>query len=78
MGRMVGSRQWRTEGAEEAIRPGRHFETGGKKERRKKRKKGKKEKGRKREKENMEEACNYSKTKMEHLICGALTHNLAC
>ena len=25
----------------------------------------------------MEEACNYSKTKMEHLSCGALTHNLA-
>ena len=48
------------------------------KEKKKKRKKGKKEKGRKKEKENMEEACNYSKTKMEHLICGALTHNLAC
>ena len=76
---MVGSRQWRTERAEEAIRPGRHFETGGKKgekEKKEKKEKGKKEKGRKREKENMEEACNYSKTK--HLICGALTHNLAC
>ena len=70
-------------GAKEAIRPGRHFETGGKKEekekgKRKKRKKGKKEKGRKREKENMEEACDYSKTEMEHLICDALTHNLTC
>ena len=26
----------------------------------------------------MEEACNYSKTKMEHLSCGAFTHDLAC
>ena len=70
-------------GAEEAIRPGRHFETGGKKGKkgiRKKRKKekGEERKGRKREKENMEEACNYNKTKMGHLSCGALTHNLAC
>ena len=41
-------------------------------------KNGEKEKGRKREKENMEEACNYSKTKMENISCGALrTHNLA-
>ena len=76
-------RQWRTEGgAEGAIRPGRHFERGGKKEKKEKKKKkekknGKKEKGRKRKK-NMEEACNYSKTKMEHLSCGALcTHKLA-
>ena len=41
---MVASRQCRTEEAEEAIRPGRHFETGGKKgkkEKEKKRKKGK-------------------------------------
>ena len=67
------------------IRPGRHFERGGKKEKKEKKKKEKKSKEReerKRKKErkrsNMEEACNYSKTKMEHLSCGALcTHKLA-
>ena len=42
---MVGSSQWRTEGAEEAIRPGRHFETGGKKGKKEKEKKEEKEKG---------------------------------
>ena len=78
--------QWRTEGggAEGAIRPGRHFERGGKKGKKgkeKKEKKKKREERRKRKKErkkNMEEACDYSKTKMEHLSCGALcTHKLA-
>ena len=43
-------------------------------EKRKKRKKGKRIKGKKKEKENMGEACNYSKTKMEHLSCGAPMH----
>ena len=65
-------------GAEGAIRPGRHSEGGGKKGKKEKRKKRKKEKGRKkekkREKENMGEACNYSKTKLEHLSCGAPMH----
>ena len=53
-------------GAEGAIRPGRHFEGVAKNWKKKKRKKGKKEKGKQREKENTEEACDYSKTKMEH------------
>ena len=73
---MVGSRQWRTEGQRRRFAPGGTLRRAAKKEK-EKRKNGKKEKGRKREKENMEEACNYSKTKMEHLSCGALTHNLA-
>ena len=52
------SLQWRTEGAEGAIRPGRHSEGGGKKGKREKRKEEKKEKRRKerkkkREKENI-------------------------
>ena len=80
---MVESIQWRTDAAEEAIRPGRHFETGGKKrkkekEKRRKGKRGRKKKEEREKKKNMEEACNHSKTKMEHLSCGALTHNLAC
>ena len=51
---MVGSRQWRTEGAEEAIRPGRHFETGGKKGKKEKEKKEKKGKRRRKKKEERE------------------------
>ena len=68
--------QWRTRGgAEGAIRPGRHFEGGGKKgKKKKKEKKEERKKEKKREKENMEEACNYSKTKMEYLSCGAPVH----
>ena len=68
-------------GAEGAVRPGRHSEGGGKKgkkKKEKKRKKGKKEKKKNRKKrekkENMGEACNYSKTKLEHLSCGAPMH----
>ena len=56
----------------------RRFAPGGTLGRAAKKEKERKRKKRKREKENMEEACNYSKTKMEHLSCGALTHNLAC
>ena len=51
---MVGSRQWRTEGAAEAIRPGRNFETGGKKGKKeieKKRKTGKRGRKKKEERE---------------------------
>ena len=64
-------------GAEGAIRPGRHSEGGGKKgkkKKRKKRKKGNREKRKKREKENKGEGCNFRKTKMEHLSCGAPMH----
>ena len=46
-----------------------------KKEKRKRRtgKKGRK-KGKKREKDKMGEACNYSKSKLEYLSCGAPMH----
>ena len=39
-----------------------------------KKRKGKRKKGKKKEKENMGGACNHSKTKMEHLSCGAPVH----
>ena len=45
-----------------------------KKEKRKKGKRKEREKGKKKEKENMGEACNNSKTKMEHISCGASMH----
>ena len=64
-------------GAEGEIRSGRHPEGGGKKgKKEKKEKKGerKKEKKEKKGKGNMVEACNYSKTKMEHLSGGAPMH----
>ena len=46
---------------------------GGKKGGKEKKKKGEREKKKKekKEEENMGDACNYSKTKMEHLRCGA-------
>ena len=64
---MVGSRQWRTEGAEEAIRPGRHFETGGKKG---KRNKKKEERKKKEEKEREREIWK------EHVITVRLKWNI--
>ena len=47
---------------------------GGKKGKKKKRKKEKREKGKKGKKEKFGEACNYSKTEMKHLSCGAPMH----
>ena len=67
---LVGSRQWRTEGAEEAIRPGRNFETGGKKGKKEKEKKGKRGRRKKEEREKKKIWKKHvinSKTKMEHL-----------
>ena len=73
--------QWRTEGAEGEIRPGRHSGRGGKKggkEKKKKRKKGKKEGKGKRKKERKRKygrsICNNSETKMEYLSFGAPMH----